>query len=266
MKKYMICVISLLFVIVLLLLPVNIFKNKIDITYELEKEKNITYVYYVEGIEVVGVPIYNLSSNKYTQIKEVFMYLTTKSNSINEKYETYLNLNTKLVSYEVLNDSIYLEVDDSFFKIKEEKTNLILGQILYTYQELGFKNIYLKHNGNILSQVNSIPTYNGINNLAINVLYKANSTNTKTVKVIYSYKDNSKGFINYIINSDIDNLEFITNDLIEFINLEYDFNVRLISVNKSNNYINLKLKITDEEKEITKKIINENLKNVIYDF
>lgn len=266
MKKYMICVISLLFVIVLLLLPVNIFKNKIDITYELEKEKNITYVYYVEGIEVVGVPIYNLSSNKYTQIKEVFMYLTTKSNSVNEKYETYLNLNTKLVSYEVLNDSIYLEVDDSFFKIKEEKTNLILGQILYTYQELGFKNIYLKHNGNILSQVNSIPTYNGINNLAINVLYKANSTNTKTVKVIYSYKDNSKGFINYIINSDIDNLEFITNDLIEFINLEYDFNVRLISVNKSNNYIKLKLKITDEEKEITKKIINENLKNVIYDF
>ena len=266
MKKYMISVISILFVIVLFLLPTNIFKNKIEITYELEKEKNITYVYYgLEG-EIVGVPIYDISSNKYTQIKEVFMYLTTKSNYINEKYETYLNLNAKLVSYEVLNDDIYLEIDNSFFKIDNNNTNLVLGQILYTYQELGFKNIYLKHNGNILSQVNSIPTYNGINNLAINVLYKANSTNTKTVKVIYSYKDNSKGFINYIINSDIENSLFITNELIEFINLEYDYNVSLISLKRVNNYIDLKLKILDNEKEITKKIINENLKNVIYDF
>ena len=59
-----------------------IFKKNIKIDYELEKERVKTYVYYVADKEVVGVPIYDISSNKYTQIKEVFMYLTQKSNYV----------------------------------------------------------------------------------------------------------------------------------------------------------------------------------------
>ena len=82
MKKYMVSVISLLFIAVMLLLPVNVFKKNIKIDYELEKERVKTYVYYVADKEVVGVPIYDISSNKYTQIKEVFMYLTQKSNYV----------------------------------------------------------------------------------------------------------------------------------------------------------------------------------------
>jgi hypothetical protein len=85
MKKYMIGVTSLLFTIVLFLLPVNIFKSNIKINYELETEKIGVYVYYAVNNEVVGVPIYDISSNKYTQIKEVYMYLTEKSNYVDEK-------------------------------------------------------------------------------------------------------------------------------------------------------------------------------------
>lgn len=266
MKKYMFGVISLLMAVVLFLLPNNLFGNRIKINYELEKEKEAIFIYYVVENEIIGVPIYNISTDKYTQIKEVFMYLTEKSNGVNEKYETYVNLNTKLISYDVIHDSIFLEINDSFFVMDEEDTNYTLGQILYTYQDLGFKNIFLKYEGKIVEQVNSIPIYNGINNLAINISYKANSINTKTVKVIYCYKDYSKSFINYIINSNEDNMSFILEELIQFINDEYEYNVSLISYKNTNNYLNLSLKINESEEKIVKKIINENINNVIYNF
>ena len=266
MKKYMLFVLSILLVVVFSLLPINIFNTKYPIDYELEKADEVNYIYFIEDNDVIGVPIYNLSENKYTKIKEVFLYLTEKSNSVDVKYNTYLNLNTKLISYEIKKDDLFLELSGDFFKMEKEVSLFALAQILYTYKELGFQNVFLKNNGEVIKQVSGYVTYNGITTLPVNLVMASTSTNTKTIKIKYNFKDNTKSFINYVTNYDTNEVSFVLEKLIEFVNLEYQTSIKLINVNSSKNYLKITLELKSDEVEIIKKIINENFGNPIYDF
>ena len=143
MKKYIFAVILILSCLLIVLIP----KKQPELSYEyLEETAKIT-VYYVSDNKIIGVEMKKVSTNKYEAIEEVFLYLTANANSSN--YSSYLNLSTRLVSYEIRRDTIYLNVSNDFFRVDEENVNLLLAQILYSYQELGYKEVYLKSDDKI---------------------------------------------------------------------------------------------------------------------
>ena len=112
------------------------------------------YVYYVKDNKVIGVPIEKKNNDKYELIDLTFKYLTEKSNSVSIDYNTYLNLNAKLSSYEIRGSDIYLEVSDNFFKINNKDILFALAQVLYSYKELGFRDVYITKDKKIISTFN----------------------------------------------------------------------------------------------------------------
>jgi hypothetical protein len=133
MKKFIFSTIFVLSSIVILLLPKDIITKKYEIEYEVIESKKTSYIYYLEHDMVVGVPVELNEDNKFKLIELVFKYLTEKSNSVDPIYHTCLKLNSKLLSYEIRNDDIYLEVTNNFFEINDEDALYALAQVLYTY-------------------------------------------------------------------------------------------------------------------------------------
>ena len=245
--------------LIILLLPKDIITKKSEIDYEVIKEIEAKYVYYISDHKLVGVPIITEDVNKYELITLVFKYLTEKSNSVAKKYHTALNLNTKLVAYELRGDDIYLEVTDNFLQIEKEITLLALAQVLYSYKELGFSEVYITNNNKIIDQMADVVMLSGLDELPVNLDISSTSHNTKKVKITYYYKDNTKTFINHIINQNEDELAFTLNKLIKFINEEYKMSVSLIDYKKGTHYLTVNLSCKDEDIEIVKRIISKNL-------
>ena len=189
MKKYIFFTVFILSTLIILLTPKDIITKEYKIEYELIENKDYIYVYYVSDERLVGVPIYSKEKDKYKLIDLVFKYLTEKSNSVGLEYQTLLNLNSKLLSYELRGKDIYLEIDDNFLNIKNEVTLLALSQLLYTYKELGYKEVFIEHEGEILDQMSSVILYDGLNELPVNLIANTSSVNSKTIKITYYYKD-----------------------------------------------------------------------------
>ena len=259
MKKYMLYTISILFLLIIILLPKDIIPKKYEIDYELIKEENIKYIYYVKEENVYGYPVVIEESNKFKLIPIVFSYLTEKSNSVSKEYHTKLNLNSKLVSYEIINNDIYLELSNEFYNMKKDDAILALAQVLYSYKEMGFDEVYFKKDGKIESQMASVILSNGLKDMAVN-LDMANTTNKiKTVKIIYYYKDKTKGFINHVINSNEDETTFKLQKIIKFINKEYKVEVKLLNVSKTDTDLTIYLNCNEKDLPIVKKLLIKNL-------
>ena len=269
MKKYIFFVVFILSSLIILLIPKDIITKEYKIEYELLELKKHVYVYYVSDDRLIGVPIYTDESDKYKLISIVFQYLTEKSNSVEQEFNTFMNLNAKLLSYEIRNNDIYLEVNDSILNIKKENTLLGLSQLLYTYKELGYQEVYIVNNGVILEQMSNVILYNGLNELPVNLISNTSSINSKTIKITYYYKDNKKSFMNYIVNFKDDEVEFTLNKLVEFVNKEYQSNIKLISFAKDNKDMNIKLSGSDKELKLIKSLVAKNLnikeENIIID-
>lgn len=259
MKKYIFITLFMLASLVILLLPLDIITKNNEIDYELIKEAEPTYVYYVSNNQIVGVPIKFDEKNKYELIDAVFKHLTEKSNSVARQYHTKVNLNSKLLSYELRKDDIYLEVTDNFFEIDEEDILFALAQILYTYKELGFDEVYVTNNGKIISQMGDVVMVDGLNELPVNLDVSTTSYDAKIVKITYYYADNSKTFINHIINQNEDELSFTLNKLINFLNKEYKTNVELHSFTKDPYYLTVNLKCAEKDSHIIKQTIGKSL-------
>lgn len=234
--------------------------NDITINYELIKEDEVMYVYYIHEEKVIGYPIKTNEKNKFTLIDLAFKYLTEKANSIDEEYYSMLNFNAKLLSYSIRNDSIYLDVNEAFFDIKEDTAINVLSQVLYTYKELGYQKVYVLKNGLIINQIEEVILTNGMEELAVNLDMSNTTKDTKIIKITYQYKDKSKGFINHIVNKSEDEVSFKLNKLVNFINKEYDCNVKLLSYKRVNLDIIVYLSSNDKDIEIIKKMLVQNLK------
>lgn len=258
MKKFIFSTIFILSTIITILI-VNIFiPKKTIITYELIEEENTNYIYFVSGDILVGLPIKTPNKTKYELIEEYFLYLTSKSNSVSKEYHTKLVLSSTLISYEIQNDDLYLEVSDNFFNIKEEDIKYVFGQILYSYNELGYKKIYLKKGNEIVKEMGDIVLYNGLNDLSINVINTSNSINQKRVKIIYYYKNNTKTFINYFINESLDENTFKLNKIIEFINTEYSKNITLNNFYKTDKELIVDITCNDSDIKLIEKLLFNN--------
>ena len=259
MKKYMCITVSILFLLIILLLPKDIIPKKIEIDYEVIKQDTPVYIYYVKNENIIGYPIHIEEKNKFKLINIVFTYLTEKSNSVSKEYHSELNLSSKLLSYDIRNNDIYLEVSDDFYKIKDEDTILALAQVLYTYKELGYDEVYLTKDGKIKSQMADVILYDGIKELAVNIDMKNTSSSTKTVRITYYYKDKTKGFINHIINKNEDEISFKLKKLIEFVNKEYKLDVKLVNIIKTDEFLNINLTCSSNDTMILKELLIKNL-------
>ncbi len=259
MKKYMFLIVFILFLSIILLLPKDIMNKNNKIDYEIIKDNELLYVYYVTDNKVVGVPLDKDGADKYELIELVFKYLTEKSNSVDKKYHTLLNLNTKLLSYELKAKDIYLEVSDNFFDITKEDTIFVLAQILYSYKELGYEEIYIISDGKILSQMGDVVMIDGLFELAVNLDILSTTYQTKKVKITYYYEDGSKMFVNHIINLGENEMEFTLKKLISFVNKEYKTNVELIDFTKSNYFLVVNLSCRQSDIDTVKSLISKNL-------
>ena len=257
MKKYIFSVIFILMSLIIILLPKDNITKKYEIEYEMIDYKEYIYVYYVDNGKLIGIPIEVTNNDKFILIETVFKYLTEKSNSV--IYETYLEVNSKLTSYEIRGDNIYLEVNDIFLDLKDKKTLLGLSQILYSYKELGYKEVFILNDGKIIEQMHNVVLYHGLNELPVNLLNNTTSINTKVIKITYYYKNNTKSFVNYIVDYNEDESTVVLSKLIEFINSEYNINLKLIDFNKYNYVMSLRLSCEEKDVLIVKKIISDNL-------
>lgn len=257
-KKYIFIVLVGLLTIVILLIPKNIIPKEIKIEYEMINEKQTRYIYYLEDDIVVGVPFYNLDGNRYVLIEEVFKYLTEKSNAVAKEYHSELNLSSTLESYEIKGDDIYLEVSDNFFLI--DNPLLALAQVLYTYKELDFKEVYIINNGLVIEQIENIVMYDGLVELPVNLDITSNTKKTKLIRITYYYKDGKKIFINHIVNSDEDEISFKINKILNFINKENKTNITLTNLIKKDNHLEIYLSCSENDIKIVKQILLKNLK------
>ena len=259
MKKYLFFIIFILFLLVILLIPKD-FKNKDnEIYYEVINEKEVFYVYYIKDNKVIGVPIERLNNDKYELIDLTFKYLTEKSNSVGIYYDTYLNLNAELSSYEIRGADIYLEVSDNFFKIDNRDILFALAQVLYSYKELGFSDVYITKDKKIISNMDNVVMYDGIDELNVNLDIISTKYETKNVKIIYYYEDDSKLFINHIIDFHEDEVTFKMKKIIEFINKEYKTEITLNNYKMTKYTITVDLNCKEKDIEIIKKLLSDNL-------
>ena len=259
MKKFIFSTIFILFTIVILLLPKDIITNKYKIEYEFVETKKISYIYYVKENVLIGVPVEVEDDNKYKLIELVFKYLTEKSNSVESIYHTCLKLNSKLLSYEIRNNDIYLEVTDDFFEVDNDVVLYVLAQVLYTYKELGFDEVFITKNNQVIKQMADVILYNGLTELPVNLDVSTSSIKTKTIKIQYYYKNQTKTFINHIINENNDSINYVVNRLIEFVNKEYDTNIVLVNLVKNKYFLNIELKCKSDDVDVIKKLLMENL-------
>lgn len=257
-KKYIFGVIFILIIVIIILLPKNIIPKEIEIDYEIIKEKEVNYIYFLEDETVVGIPFYDLEKNKYTLIEEIFKYLTEKSNSVSKEYHSELNLNSKLISYELRGDDIYLEVSDDFFKI--DRPLLALAQVLYTYKELGFGEIYIMNNGSVTQQIENVVLYDGLSELPVNLEFTSNQSETKIIKITYYYRDGRKLFINHIVNSSEDEIKYKITKILSFINKKNNIDVKLLELVKNDDVLQLEISCNEKDVFLVKKILMENLK------
>lgn len=254
LKKYIFAVFLILICLTVIIIP----KEKTDLTYEYLEEKETIIIYYVSDEQVIGINMPKTSSNKYMLIEEAFAYLTSKANTSN--YASCVNLSTKLISYEIRNDAIYLNVTSDFYRIDDSKVDLALAQILYTYKNLNYKKVFIKIDDVLVEQVGNCNLANGIlDNLNINYEVVSKTMENKTIRIDYLFQNKNKLFINYLVDKDTDEVRFKLEKIIEFINLEYKTDLKLISFNKTDFKITIILDGSETAFKILKELLTKNL-------
>lgn len=224
MKKCYLVFIVLLVFISLSLLPR---KKEIKINYELIKNENKIVIYYVYDDKLFGVPILSYS-DKYQMIEDAFSLLTNKSNMAPLGYNSKLIPSSKLESYEIFNNDLFLDFSNDFYRAKKEDINLVLGQIYYTYLELGYDNVYIVEDGVLVDFIYDAYIANGIGKkLMVNLDIQTPLPASKTISVFYLYPNNTITFTKYLVDENTDEFEFIINKLIKFINKRYGYNIVL---------------------------------------
>ena len=134
-----------------------------------------------------------------------------------------------------------------------------VAQVLYTYKDLGYSEIYITKELKVVNNMADVILNNGLDELAVNINVESNTYETKNVKIIYYYQDNSKTFTNHIINASEDELTFKLKKIIEFINKEYKSNISLVSYQRSKYFLTVDLECDEEDVVIIKKLIKDNI-------
>lgn len=150
MKKYLFLTLLCLFTIIIILIPKDFIPDSGEIEYEIINEKEKYSIYYINDENLISIPLVNKDTDKYELIFEVYKYLTEKSNSASIDYITCLNLNSKLLTYEIIGNHLYLDVTDNFLDIPDDYITFAYAQLYYSYKEIGYSKVYVRINGQII--------------------------------------------------------------------------------------------------------------------
>lgn len=144
-----------------LLIKISVAKDKVDnyeIVYEQIEQINHN-VYYYDDKTLVYVTHYFEDEVK---IDYLFNLLTNKSNSIKESYDTALVVSTQVLNYEIIDGSIFLNLDNEFIRYNEECSYQIFSQIKHTFSNIGYYKLYIKIENELLLNIGHIDISNGI--------------------------------------------------------------------------------------------------------
>lgn len=254
LKKYIFAVFLILLCLIVIIIP----KEKTDLSYEYLEEKETVIIYYIDNEQIIGINMPKTSSNKFMLIEEVFAYLTSKANT--SSYASYVNLSTKLISYEIRNDFIYLNLTNDFYRIDDSKVDLALAQILYTYKNLRYEKVFIKVDDVLVEQVGNCNLANGIlDNLNINYEVVSKTMENKTIRIDYLFQNKNKLFINYLVDKDTDEERFKLVKIIDFINFEYKTDLKLIGFEKTDFKITVMLEGDKKSFKVLKELLTKNL-------
>lgn len=159
MKNKVLIIISI--VLLAFFLRVNFMKDRVEnIEYVYEQRELIDYsVFYYNENELVHVVI-SVDDEEY--IPMLFNLLTNQSNTIKEDYETKLIVSTKLISYEIEEDNLMINLTEDFLRYKEGDGFKIINQLKNTFSNLGYENLLIKVEGVMLESIDEISIYNGL--------------------------------------------------------------------------------------------------------
>ena len=135
-----------------------------------------------------------------------------------------------------------------------------LAQILYSYKELGYEEVYIVNNGQVIPQIADVVTIDGLTELPVNLEINSSGFERKNIKINYYFKNGTKLFINHIVGKDEDEVKYKVDKIINFVNKEYNIDVELVKVEKLNDRIIISVSCSDKNVDTLKNIIMKNLK------
>ncbi len=154
-------IIPLFIIVSVFLVRLSVVKDKVE-DYEIvyEEVKRLSHnVYYYDGEKLVSV---SYTFDNTIEVNYLFDLLTNKSNSIKEDYDTKLIITTRLLSYEIKDNNIILNVDNEFTRYNEVECYQIYSQLKNTFSNLGYESLIINVNDILLENIGYIDISCGI--------------------------------------------------------------------------------------------------------
>lgn len=159
MKYKIITIIAIFLTVFLIKLSFNkdAFTNYKYVYEQVEQHKHD--VYYYENDKLVYVTI---AFDESIDIVGLFDLLTNKSNSISFDFDTKLIISSQVIDYEITGKNLAVNITEDFLRYKEEDCYKIYLQIKNTFSYLGYDNLILKVEDDVLEMLGYIDIKDGI--------------------------------------------------------------------------------------------------------
>lgn len=233
MKKKIIFIILLVILIaVLFLIPKDtyrkIFGKDDDIQANIEENNEKILVYMCdENNQLVGVNAY-VNSLEEDLINQKFDILTKKTGTFKNTYDTSINTMTSLISYELNNNVLSLNVSKEFLESEGRKT---IEQIIWTYCNDEINEVKVLVEGELINSINGFYFDNLSIDMGINLTCETNFIFEAKTTTVIEYVDDLIRPVTYVYK-DLDECDFIVSKLFNEIynNREYDYVISTDSI------------------------------------
>ncbi|MBE6130837.1 MAG: hypothetical protein E7183_03875 [Erysipelotrichaceae bacterium] len=233
MKKKIIFIILLVILIaVLFLIPKDtyrkIFGKDDDIQANIEENNEKILVYMCdENNQLVGVNAY-VNSLEEDLINQKFDILTKKTGTFKNTYDTSINTMTSLISYELNNNVLSLNVSKEFLESEGRKT---IEQIVWTYCNDEINEVEVLVEGELINSINGFYFDNLSIDMGINLTCETNFIFEAKTTTVIEYVDDLIRPVTYVYK-DLDECDFIVSKLFNEIynNREYDYVISTDSI------------------------------------
>lgn len=233
MKKKIIFIILLIILIaVLFIIPKDtyrkIFGKDDNIpTNAYENSEQILVYMCDENNQLIGVNAY-VNSIEEDLINQKFDILTKKTGTFKNSYDTCINTMTSLVSYELNNDVLSLNVSKEFLESEGRRT---LEQLVWTYCNDEINEIKVLVEGEAINSINGFYFDDLSTNMGINLTCETNFIFEAKTTTVIEYIDDIIKPVTYVYK-DLDECDFIVSKLFNEIykNKEYDYVISTDSI------------------------------------
>ena len=233
MKKKIIFIILLVILIaVLFLIPKETYSkifgkdDNIQTNVEEKSEKILVYMC-DENNQLLGVNAY-VNSLEEDLINQKFDILTKKTGTFKNSYDTCINTMTSLISYELNENTLSLNVSKEFLESEGRKT---VEQLVWTYCNDEITEVEVLVEGEAINSINGFYFDVLSLNMGINLTCETNFIFEAKTTTIIEYVDDIIRPVTYVYK-DLDECDFIVSKLFNEIynNKEYDYVISTDSI------------------------------------